>query len=220
MPSRRSVLKWLAASCTITGVSDAANASIIAAHRLLTAPNIFTLLRLCCIPLFFWMLFGRDNRAGAAWLLGGLGATDWVDGYIARRFNQVSEFGKIFDPTADRILLISTIIGIIINHAAPIWFCVAVLVREVVFGGTVALLTVFFKMKRFDVTWWGKTATFGMMFAIPGFMVGSSTLAIHPLFEVAAWILGIPSLLLSYWVAINYVPTLRAGVRSGRTPAS
>ena len=80
-------------------------------HRFLTAPNLFTLLRLCCLPLFLYLLFGRDNRAGAAWLLGGLGATDWVDGWLARRFDQVSEFGKIFDPTADRLLFIVGITG-------------------------------------------------------------------------------------------------------------
>jgi cardiolipin synthase (CMP-forming) len=199
-------------------VNDVSAGTQVAENRVLTAPNVFTLVRLCCIPLFFWMLFSRHNRAGAGWLLGGLGATDWVDGYIARRFNQVSEFGKIFDPTADRILFISTIIGIIADRAAPVWFCILVLVREVVFGGTVAVLTVFFKMKRFDVTWWGKTATFGMMFAIPGFMIGHSTLAIHPLFEVAAWILGIPSLILSYWVAIAYVPSIRAGLRAAQSP--
>jgi cardiolipin synthase (CMP-forming) len=202
----------------VTGVNSKVEAA--AGHRILTAPNVFTLLRLCCIPLFFWMLFTRHNRAGAGWLLGGLGATDWVDGYIARRFDQVSEFGKIFDPTADRILFISTIIGIIVNRGAPIWFCVAVLVREIVFGGVVAFLTLFFKMKRFDVTWWGKTATFGMMFAIPGFLIGHSTLTFHTAFEVAAWILGIPSLLLSYWVAISYIPSIRAGVAEAKSATS
>ena len=74
--------------------------------RYLTMPNAFTLVRLCCIPLFLYLLFGRDNRAGAAWLLGGLGATDWVDGWLARRLDQTSEFGKMFDPTVDRLLFI------------------------------------------------------------------------------------------------------------------
>ena len=81
----------------------------------------FTLFRLCCIPLFLYLLFGRDNRAGAAWLLGGLGATDWVDGWLARRLHQTSEFGKVFDPTADRLLFIIGIGGIIIDGAAPLW---------------------------------------------------------------------------------------------------
>ena len=54
----------------------------LSSHQFLTAPNLFTLARLCCIPLFLWMLFTRDNVAGAAFLLGGLGATDWVDGWL------------------------------------------------------------------------------------------------------------------------------------------
>ncbi len=81
----------------------------LSTHRFLTAPNLFTLLRLCCIPIFCWLLFGKDDQVAAAWLLGGLGATDWVDGWLARRFHQVSEFGKIFDPTADRLLFIVAI---------------------------------------------------------------------------------------------------------------
>ena len=67
-----------------------------------TIPNLFTLIRLLCLPLFLWLLFGLPSRQAAAWLLGGLCATDWVDGYLARRLGQTSEFGKKFDPTVDR----------------------------------------------------------------------------------------------------------------------
>ena len=151
---------------------------------LYTIPNLFTLLRLLCLPLFLYLLFGRDNVAGAAWLLGALGATDWVDGYLARRLGQVSEFGKKFDPTVDRLLFIVALVGIIVAEAAPIWFCVAVLVREVLVGATIAIATVFFGMHRFDVTWWGKLATFLLMFAIPGFMLGGTDFPGHTLFQV------------------------------------
>ena len=73
-----------------------------------------------------------------------------------RRLGQVSEFGKKFDPTVDRLLFIVAIVAIIIDGAAPIWFCWAVLIRELLVGGAVAIATVFFKMPRFDVSWWGK----------------------------------------------------------------
>lgn len=189
----------------------------LSTHKFLTAPNVFTLARLCCIPLFLWLLFGRDNLAGAAFLLGGLGATDWVDGWLARRYNQVSEFGKIFDPTADRLLFIVAIAGIIIQGIEPLWFMWLVVVREVVFGGVVALATLLFGMKRFDVTWWGKTATFLLMFALPGFMLGASDFPGHALFLIAAWLMGIPGLALSYYTAIAYVPTIRDSIRAGRT---
>lgn len=192
----------------------------VAANRFLTIPNAFTLLRLCCIPLFLYLLFGRDNRAGAAWLLGGLGATDWVDGWLARRLHQTSEFGKMFDPTADRLLFIIGIGGIIIDGSAPLWFAWAVVVREVLVGGTVAIATLAFAMKRFDVTWWGKMATFLLMFAIPGFMLGASDFTGHRGFQIAAWILGIPGLVLSYYTAVTYIPTIRASLREGREVAS
>jgi len=87
-----------------------------------TVPNLITLLRLCCLPVFLWLLLGRDDRAAAAWLLGGLGATDWVDGWVARRFDQVSEFGKMFDPTADRLLFLVAIVAILVDGSAPAWF--------------------------------------------------------------------------------------------------
>ena len=190
--------------------------SQLSTHKFLTAPNLFTLLRLCCIPLFVWMLFGRDNRAGAAFLLGGLGATDWVDGWLARRFNQVSEFGKMFDPTADRLLFIVGITGIIIDGSAPLWFCWLAIAREVLVGGTIAVATVLFKMERFDVTWWGKTATFLLMFAFPGFMLGASDFWGNGGFQVAAWLVGIPGLALSYYTGITYLPTIRASLRAGR----
>ncbi len=191
--------------------------AVVRSDRYLTAPNLFTLLRLCCLPLFLYLLFGRDNQAAAAWLLGGLGATDWVDGWIARRYNQVSEFGKVFDPTVDRILFVVALTAIIIDGCAPRWFCIAVLVRELAVGITMVVATVFWHMQRFDVTWLGKLATFLLMFAIPGFMLGSSDFPLHTLFEIGAWILGIPGLVISYYTAVAYVPKIRDGIRAGRT---
>ena len=180
-----------------------------------TIPNLITLIRLLCIPLFLWLLFGVDNVVAAALLLGGLGATDWVDGYLARRYGWVSELGKMLDPTADRLLFIVGIGGIIVAGAAPLWFAWLVVIREVLFGGTVAVLTLC-GMKRFDVTFLGKAATLCLMFAMPAFMLGSSDLAIAPLFQLIGWGFGIPGLVLSYYTAIRYIPTLRSNLREGR----
>ena len=185
-----------------------------------TWPNLVTLARLLCLPLFLYLLFGRDNRAAAAWLLGGLGATDWVDGYLARRLGQVSEFGKKFDPTVDRLLFIVALVAIIIDDAAPRWFCIAVLAREVLVGGAVAIATLVFHMQRFDVTFRGKLATALLMFAIPGFMLGSSDFPGADAFQVAAWVLGLPGLVLSYATAVAYIPLIRDGVRAGRHTTS
>ena len=183
-------------------------------------PNLVTLLRLACLPLFLYLLFGRDNRAAAAWLLGGLGATDWVDGYLARRLGQVSEFGKVFDPTVDRLLFIVGTMAIIADGAAPVWFCVAVVARELFVGGMMAIATLVFKMPRFDVSWWGKTATFLLMFAVPGFLLGASDFPGHGGFQIVAWVLGVPGLLVSWATAVAYVPRVRAAVHAGRAAAT
>lgn len=186
----------------------------LSTHKFLTAPNLFTLVRLCCIPVFLWLLFPRDNVAGAAFLLGGLGATDWVDGWLARRFNQVSEFGKMFDPTADRLLFI---VGIASSHhgIAPLWFFWSSSAK-CCSAACVTAATLFFGMRRFDVTWWGKTATFLLMFALPGFMLGSTDFFAHQLFLIAAWLMGIPGLVLSYYTAVTYVPTIRESLKASR----
>src|SRR5580704_13411471 len=111
--------------------------------------------RLLCIPLFLWLLFGAGRQTAAAILLGVLGATDWVDGFLARRFHQVSTVGKVLDPAADRVLVGTGVIAIMIHGAVPIWFGVATLVREVVVAGTVLVLAAL-GAKRIDVLWIGK----------------------------------------------------------------
>jgi cardiolipin synthase len=181
-----------------------------------TVPNLVTFVRLLCLPLFVWVLFGLPSRQAAAWLLGGLGTTDWVDGYLARRLGQTSEFGKKFDPTVDRLLFVVGIVSIMINDAMPVWFGVAVLAREVVVGATMVVATLAFGMERFDVTWWGKTATFLLMFAVPGFLMGNSSAPGSGAWLVAAWVFGIPGLVLSYYTAIAYIPSIRAGISAGR----
>jgi cardiolipin synthase len=184
-----------------------------------TIPNLITLLRLLCLPLFLWLLFAEENRVAAALLLGALGATDWVDGYLARRLGQVSEFGKIFDPTVDRLLFIVAITAIVIDGSMPLWFAVVILAREILVGGMMAIATIFFGMPRIDVTWWGKTATFLLMFAVPAFLLGNADFDGAEFFTAIAWILGIPGLILSVGTGIAYIPQVRDAFRSKRNEA-
>lgn len=184
-------------------------------HQLLTLPNIITLVRLACIPIFLWLLFVQDDRASAAWLLGGLGATDWVDGWVARRYGQVSELGKILDPFADRLLFIVSVGAMIIDGAIPLWFAWLVVIREVGLGVVLVVATML-GMKRFDVSFLGKLATALLMFALPGFLLGASDFPGHEVFNLAAWIVGIPGLVLSYYTAFTYVPLISRNLREGR----
>lgn len=190
-----------------------------AQDAVLTVPNLITLIRLCCLPVYGWLLLGADNRLGAAILLGALGATDWVDGYVARRFNQVSNLGKVLDPVADRLLFFVGIGGILIVGGVPLWFCAVVLVREVIVA-TATIALAIGGARRIDVTWFGKAGTFGLMFAFPLLLAGSSEVSVAPVFEVLGWVTGIPGVVLSYYAAARYVPLARDALRAGRDAQS
>ncbi len=187
--------------------------------RVLTIPNVITVVRLCLLPVFLWLLFARDDRASAAWLLAALGTTDFFDGYIARRFDQVSELGKVLDPVADRLLLFVGVGGIVVDGSVPIWFAVAVLVREaLVAGATLALAAL--GARRIDVTWFGKAGTFWLMIAFPLFLASESTLGWADQADTFAWLAGISGLVLSWYAAALYVPMARDALRDGRADGS
>jgi cardiolipin synthase len=185
-------------------------------NRIVTIPNVLSLVRLACLPWFVWLLLVQNDRANAAWLLAALGATDWVDGYIARHFDQVSELGKVLDPTADRLLFLVGVGGIIIDGSAPLWFSVLVLAREALLGITLVVLTLM-GMERFDVRWAGKAGTFLLMFAFPFFLMGEAgDNWFEQICSVAAWVVGIPGLVISFYAAISYVPVMRQALAAGR----
>jgi len=183
--------------------------------RILTVPNVITVARLSLLPVFLWLLFARDDRASAAWLLAALGTTDFLDGYIARHFDQVSDLGKVLDPVADRLLFFVGVGGILVDGSVPLWFAIAVLVREaLVAGATLALAAL--GARRIDVTWFGKAATFDLMIAFPLFLASESTLGWADTAETLAYVFGIPGLVLAWYSAALYVPMGRRALREGR----
>jgi len=184
--------------------------------RLLTAPNLISLARLAGVPVFLWLLFSQDQRYAAAWLWGLLGATDWVDGWWARRFNVVSEFGKLIDPVTDRVVLITGILAVGVDGSVPWWLVVAALAREVLVA-VAGLVLGAMGARRIDVTWWGKVATFGLYFAFPFLLAGASDVGIADWFRIAGWIIAVPSLIYSYMSAAQYVPLARTALHEGRS---
>jgi cardiolipin synthase len=187
--------------------------------RVWTVPNVLSFVRLLMIPVFLYLLFGRDNRAAAASLLAFLGATDWVDGYIARHFDQTSTLGKILDPTADRLLLLVGVGAIVVDGSIPTVVAVLVLFRE----GAVAIAALVLAAmgaRRIDVTWYGKAGTFGLMFAVPFFLAAESTVGWHPLARVLAWVCVVPALVLGYIAALQYIPLGRRALAEGRASAT
>ena len=182
----------------------------------LTIPNLISILRLAAVPVFVWLLIGENRPLAAAALLGILGATDWVDGWVARRFDQVSELGKVLDPTADRIMFLVAVFTMMIDGSVPIWFGVLTLVREGVVA-IAALVLGALGARALKVTWVGKTSSFGLMFAFPLFLLSTAVVgAQSTTYEVIAYVIGIPSLALHYIAAFGYIPLALTALKEER----
>jgi cardiolipin synthase len=185
---------------------------------MLTVPNAITVVRLACLPLFVVLVVARHPslRYQAALLLGALGATDWIDGFLARRLGQVSSLGKVLDPVADRLLLLTAIATMVAIGAVPAWVAGLALAREsVVAAATLALAAL--GAARIDVTWWGKAGTFGLMVAFPLFLTSHSTAGWHVLAGTLAWVAAVPALVLAYIALARYIPLARRALAEGRT---
>ncbi|GAA1170162.1 hypothetical protein GCM10009584_08810 [Ornithinimicrobium humiphilum] len=99
-------------------------------------PNALTVLRILLVPLFGWLLLshGGEETAWRWWatvVFVVATATDWVDGYLARRDGLITDFGKLMDPIADKALMGMALIGLSLLDALPWWVTVVILVREI-----------------------------------------------------------------------------------------
>jgi cardiolipin synthase len=183
--------------------------------RIVTVPNVISLARLACAPVFVWLLADDDLLAAAA-LLAVLGASDWVDGWIARHFDQGSDLGKVLDPVADRILLLVAAVALIVQGSVPLVVGVLVLVRELVVSVAVLVLAAA-GARRIDVQWVGKAGTLALMFAFPLYLWADAVHGdAHDVMLAAAWFMAVCGLVLSYYAALTYVPIARHALREGR----
>jgi cardiolipin synthase (CMP-forming) len=182
-----------------------------------TLPNFISVMRLALIPVFLWLLLAQDRPAEAGVLLAGLGATDWIDGYVARHYDQASEVGKVLDPTADRILLLAAVVGLLLEGSLPIWLGVLVVAREIVISVAVVGLAIL-RAARIDVQWSGKAGTLALMFGLPAFLLAETWG--HWVLWVAAWGFSLGGLALSYIAAFQYLPLARVALREGREQRS
>ncbi len=186
--------------------------------RIVTIPNVISLIRLALVPVFLWLLWKPDpSPVAAAALLAFLGATDWVDGYIARHFNQSSELGKVLDPTADRALLVAAAIAILVEDISlPVniimWI---VIVRDVVVAIAVIALGLA-GAKRIDVVWAGKAGTLAIMFALPMFLAAHAIPSWRIPFNIGGWGFAIGGIILGYYAAAKYIPAAREALAEGR----
>ena len=183
--------------------------------RIATVPNLLSVARLGLLGWSLAELFGNRERIFAAALLGLAGTTDFLDGYVARRFHQVTTLGKILDPTVDRMVLGSAVLGAVVYGAVPGWLAAVVLGREFLVSAMGVALAAL-GASRIDVLVLGKVAAFGFMCAFPLFLLGDGPGGFDHGLREAAWVIALPSVAASLISAASYVPIARRSLAAGR----
>jgi cardiolipin synthase (CMP-forming) len=176
--------------------------------RVFTVPNLISMARLAGVPVFLWLVIVPQADWWAVGLLIAAGLSDWLDGKLARAWNQQSRLGQVLDPAADRLYIAATLVGLAVRAIIP-WWLVAVLVsRELVLG--VALLV----LRRHDfgpllVSFVGKAATLCLLYAFPLLFLGSHAGPAAVAARVTGWAFAIWGTALYWWAAVLYLVQAR-----------
>jgi cardiolipin synthase len=181
--------------------------------RVLTIPNVLSMARLVGVPIFLWLIlwpvFGGPNNDGWAIVILGLsGVSDYLDGKLARRWGQISRLGQILDPAADRLYVVSTLVGLTWREILPLWIT-AVLVAREIFVGVVLLVLNRRGYGPLNVTFLGKAATFNLMYAFPLLLLGSGTGWLATSAEIVSWAFIWWGTTLYWWAGILYAVQAR-----------
>ncbi len=201
--------------------------------RLLTPANVITLVRICLVPVFVAALlapwpawFGLDGFTEATKSLIAAGVfiiiscTDWIDGYLARSRNEVTDFGKFMDPLADKILVAAALLALVELDVLPSWPVLIILAREFIVSGIRMIAAS--KGEVIAASWYGKAKTVLQIIAIVLFLVKDSlylptfaSVLDNPLYLVS-WLVMIAALVLTVISMLDYLSKARAGREGAR----
>lgn len=170
--------------------------------RVLTVPNVLSLFRLLLIPAFLVMLMAGEFGWALA-LVAVSSITDFVDGYVARHFNQVSRLGQLLDPAADRLFILSTLLGLAWTGLLPWWF-VAVIIARDVFLLVLGVVLANHGYGPLPTHHLGKMGTFAILFAMPVLLLAAAFPATAPVALPLGWAAAIWGVFLYWWAGIAY----------------
>ena len=175
--------------------------------RILTVPNALSVLRLALVPVFFWLILTRRDGAAIVVLVVS-GATDYLDGALARRWGQVTRLGQLLDPFADRLYILSTLLGLAWRDVIPWWLVIALVARDLVLAATVPVLA-----SRgygpLPVHLLGKAATFNLLYAFPLLLLAEVGGTVGAIARPIGWAFAWWGLLLYWWTAWLYLRQVR-----------
>ncbi|MFL6179063.1 MAG: CDP-alcohol phosphatidyltransferase family protein [Actinomycetes bacterium] len=188
-------------------------------HKILTIPNILSMLRLLLIPVFVWLALGPEADGWAFFILAVSSITDWLDGVVARRFHMVSRAGQLLDPIADRLFVISTILVLAIRGIVP-WWLVVVLVLRDVFMGLIQLWVNRRGVEPLPVHYVGKAATLCLLYGMPVLFLTTGNGTLSDIATPLAWAFIVWGTGIYWWSAVLYAEQASAVLQGRRLDVS
>lgn len=189
--------------------------------RVWTVPNLLSALRLAGVPLFLWLVLGPELDGLALGVLLLSGITDYLDGWLARRWDQQSALGEILDPVADRLYILAVIVALALREVIPWWVAIILPARDVFLWCLVPLLRTR-GYSALPVHFLGKAATFNLLYAFPLLLLGEGESTIATLAEVFGWAFAVWGIALYWWAGLLYAWQVRRllATTERRRPAS
>ncbi len=177
-------------------------------NRVWTVPNLLSMLRLAGVPVFLWLVLGPEADGLALLLLAAAGVTDFLDGYLARRWEQTSMVGQILDPVADRLYILAVVVGLALRDVIPWWAAVSLPLRDLLLWGLVPLLRTR-GYSALPVHFLGKAATFNLLYAFPLLLLGDGEGTVATLANVFGWAFALWGIGLYWWAGLLYAWQVR-----------
>lgn len=182
----------------------------------LTWPNLLSAVRLAGVPLFLWLLLGPQSDLLALLVLVISGATDWLDGKLARWLDQYSRVGELLDPAADRLYIVATLVAFVLRDVIPWWAAAALIGRDVVLTLCLPVLR-WHGFEPPEVHYLGKAATFCLMYAFPLLLLVQEDFAFAGVARPIAYAFTCWGGALYVWAGALYLVQVIAAVRAART---
>lgn len=182
--------------------------------RIVTVPNVISGLRLALVPVFGYLLFGGYYYS-AVLALGLAGFSDWLDGKLARYFNQISRLGQLLDPAADRLYIMVCLLGLAYRGFIPVWLMVVIIARD----GVMAIFLLVLRHYRVGppgVHMAGKAATFVLMYAFPLLLLATLPGGVGMAAHVFGWACALWGVGLYWFGALVYITDGIARIRRGK----
>lgn len=188
----------------MTSPNADADAADVISDRILTVPNVLSAIRLLLVPLFLYLLLGPESDGFALAVLLASGATDWLDGKLARVLGQTSRLGALLDPLVDRLSVVTALAAFVIRGIIPWWVAVVLVGRDLILAGTMFI----YRRRGLpppEVIYLGKAATFVIMITLPVLLASTGVSAIADVASPLGYALLVWGTVLYVWTGALYL---------------